>query len=183
MKNIIALVFSLVMLLTCAAALAETDKESMGTLRVEKAFDIKYAALPDDYTLTIVTQNNMTILANIKSKQDTMPKMGLSIAFNDEWAETEKLNDVSEEDMQAIKDSFYDEYPELTFETKETNQGTQLLIVTVPGGQEVYVYTIYKGHEIEMQIVPGTAQEALTEADIERVVKFLSDLDFVPIEQ
>ncbi|MBO7661959.1 MAG: hypothetical protein J6U01_01150 [Clostridia bacterium] len=183
MKKIIALVLSLVMLLTCAAALAETQKESMGTLRVEKAFDIKYSALPEDYALTIITQNNMTILASIKSKDAALPRMNLSIVFNDEWADTEKLNDVVEEDMQAIKDSFYDEYSELTFDTKETEQGTQLLVVTVPSGQEAYVYTIFKGHEIEMQILPGTEQEALTDADVERVVKFLGDLEFVPVEE
>ena len=182
MKRIIALVLSLVMLLVCAAAMAETEKESMGVLHVEKSFDIKYSPLPDDYKLSIFQQNDMAIIANIQSTQTALPRMGLVIAFNDEWAATEKLNDVSEEDLQAIKDSFYEEYPELNFDMKETTAGTKLLIVTVPGGQDAYVYTIYKGHEIEIHLFPGTEQEALADADIDRVVAFLSDMDFVPVD-
>ena len=181
MKRIIALGLCLVMLLTCAAALAET--ESMGVLRVNKAFDIQYSPLPDGYEIHIYTQNDMSILANIKSSQANLPGMGLAIAFNDEWADVERLNDISEEDMQAIKDDFSFEFDDPEFETKETAYGTLLLIVKVPGGQEAYVYTIYKGHEIEIQIIPGAEQEALTDADIERVVAFLSDMQFVPIEQ
>ena len=181
MKRIIALVLSLALLLACTAALAE-EKESMGVLKVNKAFDIRYSALPDDYTLSIYQQNDMTIIANIKSSQETLPRMGLVIAFNDEWAETERLNDVSEEDLQAIKDSFSEEYDNLAFETRETNAGTQLLVVRAPSGLDAYVYTIYKGHEIEIHIFPGTEQDVLEEADIERVVAFLSDMNFVPVE-
>lgn len=182
MKKIIALVLSLVMLFACAAAVAEAEKESMGVLKVNKAFDIKYSALSDGYTLSIFQQNDMAIIANIQSPDKTLPRMGLVIAFNDEWADTEKLNDVSEEDLQAIKDSFYEEYSELTFDTKETAAGTKLLVVTVPGGQDAYVYTIYKAHEIEIHLFPGEEQGALNDADIERVVSFLSDMDFVPVE-
>ena len=184
MKKIIALVLSLVMLLACAAATAEAEKDSMGTLKVNKAFDIRYSALPNDYTLFFYQQNDMTIIANIKSTQKDLPQMGLVIAFNDEWAGTERLNDVSEEDLQAIKDSFSDEYEEqLTFDMKETAAGTKLLTVMTPGGQDAYVYTIYKDHEIEMHIVPGEEQTALGEADLDRVVAFLSDVDFVPVEE
>ena len=182
MKKIIALVLSLVMLLTCAAAVAETEKESMGILKVNKAFDIRYSALPNDYELTIFQQNDMTIIANIKSPQTDLPRMGLVIAFNDGWADTERLNDVSDEDLQAIKDSFSAEYEGLAFDIRETAAGTKLLTVMAPGGQDAYVYTIYKGHEIEIHLVPGEAQEALADADLERVVAFLSDMDFVPVE-
>ena len=106
MRKIIALVLSLVMLLTCAAAVAETEKESMGILKVNKAFDIRYSALPNDYELSIYQQNDMTIIANIKTPQEDLPRMGLVIAYNDEWADTERLNDISEDDLQSIRDSF-----------------------------------------------------------------------------
>ena len=182
MKKIIALVLSLVMLLVCAAAVAETEKESMGTLKVNRAFDIKYSPLPDGYKLSIAQQNDMTIVASIMSSDKTLPRMGLVIAFNDEWTGTERLNDASEEDMQAVKDSFYEEYDELTFDIKENAAGTQLLTVMVAGGQDAYVYTIYQGHEIEIHLYPGLEEEALDESDIERVVAFLSDMDFVPVE-
>jgi len=187
MKKIIALVLSLMMLLTCVAALAETaetpEKEDMGVLKMNKAFDIKYNKPGDGYEVNIQTQNDMTIIANIFSSDAKLPRMGLIIAFNDEWAETERLNDVSDEDLEGIKASFLEEYDEIEFEIKETAYGTKLLIAKVAGGQDAYVYTIYKGHEIEIHLVPGAEAEALEEADIDRVVTFLSDMDFVPVEE
>ena len=72
MKKIIALVLSLVMLFACAAAVAEAEKESMGVLKVNKAFDIKYSALSDGYTLSIFQQNYMAIIANIQSPDKAM---------------------------------------------------------------------------------------------------------------
>ena len=182
MRKIIALVLSLVMLLTCAAAVAETEKESMGVLKVNKAFDIRYSALPNDYELSIYQQNDMTIIANIKTPQEDLPRMGLVIAYNDEWADTERLNDISEDDLQSIRDSFSKEYEDLTFDIRETAAGTKLLTVTVPGGQDAYVYTIYKGHEIEIHLIPGKEQESLADSDLDRVVTFLSDMDFIPVE-
>ena len=67
--------------------------------------------------------------------------------------------------MEAIKDSFFEEYDEVEFDIKETKAGTKLLIAKIPGGREAYVYTIYKGHELEMEIVPGAfvPQGGLTE--------------------
>ena len=183
MKKIIALALCLAVLLACAAAPAETAKESMGILKVSKAFDIRYSTLPDNYTLHITQQNDMVIIASIRSANEALPQMSLVIAFNDEWADTEKLNEVSEEDLQAIKDSFSKEYPDLTFGMKETYYGTKLLTVTAPSGQDAYVYTIYKGHEIEIHLYPGAAQAALNDSDIGRVIAFLSDMDFVQIEE
>ena len=184
MKKIIALVLCLMMVLTCAAAMAEAEaeKESLGVLKVVGAFDIRYSPLPNDYKVNVYLQNDMTLIANITTAKADLPQMGLIIAFNDEWADTERLNDVSDEDMEAIKDSFFEEYDEVDFDIKETKAGTKLLIAKIPGGQDAYVYTIYKGHELEMQLVPGADQEALTDADIDRVVDFLSDMDFVPTE-
>ena len=184
MKKIIALVLCLMMVLTCAAAMAEveTEKESLGVLKVVGAFDIRYSPLPNDYKIDVYLQNDMTLIANIDTPKPDLPKMGLIIAFNDEWDGTERLNDVSDEDMEAIKDSFFEEYDEVDFDIKETKAGTKLLIARIPGGQDAYVYTIYKGHELEMHLIPGAEEDELTDADIERVVAFLSDMDFVPVE-
>ena len=183
MKKIIAVAIAVLLLLACAAAPAESQMESLGTLRVQKGFDIRYSALPDDYTLTVFLQDEMTIFANIESTRTNLPRMGLVIAYNDQWAETERLNDLSEEEMQVIRNSFAEEYGDLEFEIKETKYGTNLLVVEAPSRLDAYVYTIYKGHEIEIHLFPGADQEALTDADIDRVVAFLSDMEFVPVEE
>ena len=53
MKRLIALVLGLALLLACAAAVAETaEKESLGILKVNKSFDIRYNPLPNDYTMS-----------------------------------------------------------------------------------------------------------------------------------
>ena len=79
MKKIIALVLSLMMLLICAAAMAETaEKEDMGVLKVNKAFNIKYSKLTNGYEVNIQTQNDMTIIANIVTKDKTLPRMNLT---------------------------------------------------------------------------------------------------------
>ena len=183
MRKIIAVVFAVVLLLACTAAPAESGKESLGVLRVQKSFDIQYKTLPDDYSLTVYLQDDMMIFANIESSRTSLPRMGLVIAYNDQWAETERLNDLSEEEMQVIRNSFAEEYGNLEFEIKETKYGTNLLVVEAPSKLDAYVYTIYKGHEIEIHLFPGADQEALTDADIDRVVAFLSDMDFVPVEE
>lgn len=182
MKKIIAMAICLAMLLACAAAAAEAETKSMGVLKVNGAFDITYSPLPDDYILSIYQQNDMTIIANIQSEQKTLPMMGLVIAYNDMWAGVERLNDVSEEDMQVIRGYFSEEYQDPVFDIRETSFGTKLLTVMSPSSLDAYVYTIYRSHEIEIHLIPGEEQEALTDADIERVVAFLSDMQFVPVE-
>lgn len=184
MKRLIALVLGLALLLACAAAVAETaEKESLGILKVNKSFDIRYNPLPDDYTISIYKQDDMTICANIESPKATLPRMGLVIAFNDQWAEVERLNDVSEEDLEPVMDTFRAEYGEPVFDTKETAYGTKLLLIMSPTYQDAYIYTIYRGHEIEIHLIPGTEQEKLSDGDVDRVVTFLSDMDFDPVEE
>ena len=184
MKRLIALVLSLALLLACAAAAAESgtaEKESLGILKVNKSFDIRYNPLPDDYVLSIYKQDDLMICANIESSKTTVPRMGLIIAFNDQWADVERLNDVSEEDLEPIKETFRAEYEEPVFETRETAYGTKLLLIMSPTFQDAYVYTIYRGHEIEIHLIPGTEQEKLSVEDVDRVVAFLSDMDFDPV--
>ena len=44
------------------------------------------------------------------------------------------------------------------------------------------VFTVYKGYMLELDIIPdGT--DLVTEENIQAVVKFLSDMDFVPVEE
>ena len=183
MKKIIALALSLIMVLTCAAALAEAPAAEKESLKVIGAFEIKYSKLENDYKLTIVQQDDMSLFASILSEQEAMPIMVLSIAFNDSWADVERLNDVDEDGLNAIKATFEEQAEGVEFDTTETAYGTKLLVAKADGGALVAIYTIYKGHEIEIDMFPGAGVEAITDADIGRVVNFLSDMDFVPVEK
>ena len=57
MKKIIALALSLMMLLGCVSALAETAEKE--TLTMMGAFTIKYNKLPDYYKMTVVENTEM----------------------------------------------------------------------------------------------------------------------------
>lgn len=182
MKKIIALVLSLMMLMGCTAALAETaQKESLAVLKVNGAFDIQYTKLPDDYQLTVIQQDDNGLYAYYVSTDSTKPFYGIGIGFNDAWAEVEKFNDVSQEDIDVIEESFYEVDNNWTFETKETAHGTKLLIAVNGDKTMASVYTIYLGHEIEVQIIPGAGAETITEENIDTVINFLSDMDFVAL--
>ena len=177
MKRVLCIVLSMIIMLTCAMAICEDTQELNNT-----AFDIKCESLPDDYALQIIQQNNMTIIANILSSQTNMPKMELMITFNVDIDGAIELSDVSADNLQAIKDSYSEEYNNLNFETKEITTETQLLIAKAAGGTDAFVYTVHEGNEIEIHLVPGETQETLTNDDIDRVVTILNNMKFVPIE-
>ena len=50
-------------------------------------------------------------------------------------------------------------------------------------GSFAAAYTIFKSHEIELDIFPGEEQEAVTDEDIARIVAFLTDIEFAPVEK
>ena len=188
MKRIVTLILCLMMALTCAAAFAEetvgVEKAQLGKLTVNHAFDIKYGDLPDGYTIKQVINNESDITALIQG--EGKPLMILSISFDDSsFAEVERLNDVTEEQMNYLKSTWTDEFQNVTFAMAETAYGTQLLVATVTfddGSMICTIFTIYKGYDIEIDILP-IDQNPATQENIDAVVKFLSDMDFVSIAE
>ena len=187
MKKIIALALSLIMVLSCTAVFAETaaaeqPAEGKPTLKVLGAFDIQYNEIPDGYSVTVTEQNDMRVTALIQSTQENLPLMVLGIAFNDQWAHIDRFNDATEEEIAHIKGTFEEVDENVTFEDAETALGTKLLIAKEDGGALVTIYSIYKGHEIEMLMIPNGSAEVITDSDIARVIDFLTGIDFVPVQ-
>ena len=179
MKKLIALMLSLALLLGCACAVAETaEKTEIPTLSVNGTFKLK-GLIPEGYKLGIINQDSIGLTAIMGSSDAAKPQVTISIAFNEEYADLDRFNNVSEEDYEAIKESFTEEN-DVTFEDRETAYGTKLLAVTESpenGIEFMDVYTIYKGYEIEFVMTPGS--EELTEENMQMMIDFLSDLDFV----
>ena len=191
MKKIIALALCLMMM--CGAALAETaEKETMGTLTVGGNFQIK-CRIPDGYKMNILDANSTSVLAVVASEAENTPHITVSVAFNEEYTEFDeatgdskalKLNDVSDEVMEEIKASFLDNMLDAEFEEKETAYGTKLLVVKGHVDEEssiVDFYSIYNSYEIEVIATMGQDAEngILSEEQIQMVVDFLSEMDFV----
>ena len=191
MKKTIAVLLCLMMLFSCAA-MAETaavEKESIGSVSVDGAFELK-CAIPEGYTLNVLSNENDRVLALISSEDESKPDLILSIAYNDMYYGVERLNDLDEEARAAIVDSFTEE-DQVEISTMTTAYGTELLVIKENKDQVDYVdfYTIYKGYEVEMVLTHATAEDSeaedaeivpVTEEEIQLAVQFLSDLDFVP---
>ena len=193
MKKIIALTMCLTMLLACTA-IAETanaEKDSMGVLNVNGAFELK-CALPEGYALDIIYGDGGNMIANISANDVARPTMILSLAFNDSYADVERLNDLDADTHNAIMNTFMEE-DEVEISTMTTAYGTELFVIKEIKDTVEYVdfYTIYKGYEIEMVLnhIGGfdpTANEMpeiipVTDEEIQLAIQFLSDLDFVAV--
>ena len=175
MKRITALALSLAMILCAAFAFAENaEKTEMGTLAMGDSFKIQ-SRMPEGYAYMPVTATELNMVG-ILTAGEGKPVVTISIAYNEEYADTERFNDVDEAVVEEIRESFREADEEVAFEDLETAYGTRLLKVT--GDGFVDIYTIYKGYELEF-VMTG---DAITDADTQMLVDFISDMDFVPAE-
>ncbi|MER1992498.1 MAG: hypothetical protein ABS897_00615 [Eubacteriales bacterium] len=175
MKKITALALSLIMILCAVCAFAEeTGKTEIGTLKVGEAFSIQ-SKMPEGYAYMPVTATGLNMVG-ILSAGEGRPVVTVSIGYNEEYADTERFNDVDEAIVEEIRDSFRETDGEVTFEDLETAYGTRLL--KVAGNGFVDIYTIYKGYELEFVMTGGT----ITDADVQMLVDYISDMDFVGVE-
>ena len=174
MKKTIAMALALIMILCAACAFAEdADKAELGTLNVGEAFSIR-STLPEGYSYIPGTSTELN-MAGILSAGEDRPAVKISIAYNEEYEDVERFNDVDEAVVEEIRDSFREVDEEVTFEDMETAYGTRLL--KVAGDGFVDIYTIYKSYELEF-VMTGSE---LSAADVQMLVDFISDMDFVPV--
>lgn len=197
MKKIFAIILCLALLLSCTALAETAEKESMGTVKVEEAFNIK-CKMPEGYTLQLDEGlgDETHIVASVVSADESKPVVRVIIAYNDEYTtfneETKektamRLNDVDEETLESIKESFITdgEMTDVTYEETETAYGTKLLVVKglFMGEETVIVYTIYKSYEIEIAVEAAKSAEGdLTDEQVKMITDFLSDMDFEEVK-
>ena len=176
MKKIIALALALALVLCATAVLAEetAEKTRLGSLNVGEAFTIQ-SKVPESYTFKPLVSTELNMIGEL-SAGEGKPTVYISIAYNEEYNGVERFNDVDEATVEQIKDSFR-YMDEVAFEDLETAYGTRLLKVTQADKSFVDIYTIYKSYELEFVLTaPGEVQDA----DVQMLVDFISDMDFVP---
>lgn len=193
MKKIAAWMLWLALLLGCAAAVAETaPKEYTRELTVPNRFTVKWVA-PEDYELTGIQAGDpewigdpgFMIAALVPNDVDSgKPMVNISIAMNEMYTDVARLNDLDEESLAQIEETFRDE-DTVDISYMETAHGTKLMVVKEANDGADYVdfYTIYMGYEIEMVLTRIEAMDKtpLTDEEIAMVVQFLSDLEFIPL--
>ncbi len=183
MKKLIALALCLMMALSAAAFADATEKVEVGSLEVNGEFVLK-ASLAEGYSVSLLDSDSLLSNWSIMNESDeTKPVMFLSIGFDEAYANVERLNDLSEEELAAIEDT-YAEY-DMEFSYTETAHGTKLLMAVEVGDYTDYVsfFTIYKGYCVEFTLIAGFESDGtISDEQVEQAIQFLSDLDFEPIE-
>lgn len=160
--------------------------EKLGSLSVNGEFDLT-CRLPEDYKLQVVNTRGEKIIASVLSDDMTKPEMYLTIAYDETYSDVERMNDLGEEDMKILEESFSD-MNEVIITYNETGHGTKLLIAREVGSDTDFVdiLTIYKGYFIEFNMTPNpkAANQALTDEQIQMCIDFLTDVDFnIPAEK
>ena len=183
MKKIMAILLSLALLLGCAAGLSETvEKQSLGTISVNGEFTIR-GEIPEGYRIYPVKVSDNAIINEIISSDQTRPMMAISVAYDELYADVERLNDLDEAALSALEETFTmtDPYAVITYD--ETAYGTRLLVCRTISGYADYLtfFSIYKGYLVEFVMTPGNEAEEkiLTDEQIASCTRFLSELDFV----
>ncbi len=182
MKKIIAAALSLILLLSCCAALAETaEKTQLGTISMNGEFKLQ-CSLPEDYRLMITKKNDLFLSAVLSSPDPAKPMMQLIIGYDDMYANVKRMNDLSEEDLMIIAASFEEDIVEISY--TETAYGTLLMVAREVGDDTtdfISFISVYEGYMIEFLVVPGEEAAELTDEQIQTCIDFLSELDFIPL--
>lgn len=171
-----------VSVVTVPAPVSVDTTENLGKLSVNGEFTLQ-AKIPEGYRLQIISAQKTRIIANLISDDPARPQMMLTVAYDDTFADVEKMNDMSDEDIEVLKKSFTD-LNDIEFSDAQTGEGTRLLIAKEVGEDEDYVsiVSLYKGYFVEFVLTPNpqAADQTLTDDQIQKCIDFLTDLQFVP---
>ena len=167
--------------ITVMATPVPEEKQQLGRLNVNGAFTLQ-CRLPDGYKMQTINAMGSKIFATITPEDTQKPVLSLTIAFNELYSDVPRLNDLGEEDLKLLEETFT-EMNDVEIGYRETAYGTKLLVARETGDDTDFVdiLTVYRGYFIEFLMTPNpdAANQELTEAQIQMCVDFLSDLDFV----
>ena len=164
---------------------ADTDTEAqLGRLNVNGRFTLQ-CKLPEGYKLDVLISTSSRIIGAVLPTDSKKPRMLLTVAYDEMFADRESLNDLTDEEVETLKASFTD-LNDVEFSEMETSHGTKLLVAKETGDDADFVdfISLYKGYSVEFVLSHDTEAEdqTLTDEQIKMCVDFLSDLDFVPAE-
>ena len=159
--------------------------EKLGKLTVNGEFELT-CKLPADYKLQVVDIKGESIIASVTSDDITKPQMYLSIAYDELYGDVERMNDLSDDDLAVLEESFR-EMDQVEIEYRETGYGTKLMVVREVGDGTPFVdfLSIYKGYFVEFNMTPNpnVANQILTEEQIQMCIDFLTNVDFNPVKK
>ena len=159
--------------------------EKLGKLSVNGEFEIT-CKLPQDYKLQVVDVRGENIIVSVTSEDITKPQMYLSIAYDELYGEVERMNDLSDEELAVLEDSFK-EMDQVEIEYRQTGLGTKLMVVREVGNGQKFIdiLSVYKGYFVEFNMTPNpnAAVQDLTEEQIQMAIQFLTNVMFEPVKK
>ena len=184
MKKRMTTLLTMILMLCCIMAVAEDNgKLEIGTISINGAFTLK-SAIPEGYTITPVYTGIEQVIAEISSEDPVKPMMMLSVAFDETYADVERMNDLSEEDLALLEKTYTDNDPDVEIFYSDTGLGTRLLIAKMTEGSQDYVsfLSVYKGYFVEFVLLPSLEAEDrnLTDEQLQMCIDYLTELDFIP---
>ena len=166
------------------AVVAADGTLELGKLDINGEFNLT-CKLPEGYKLQTISSRGEKILASIMPETMTKPQMFMSIAYDETYGEVERMNDMTDEELAVLEDSFK-EMNEVEIFYRETGYGTKVLVARETGNDTDFIdiLAIYKGYFIEFAMMPnvGAADQQLTEEDLQTCIDFLTDVDFNPVD-
>ena len=158
--------------------------QKLGTLNINGEFDLT-CKLPEGYNLQVVNMRGDKIVASVLSEDMTKPQLYLSIAFEDTYEKIKTMNEMSDDDLKVLEESFSD-MNDVEISYAETGHGTKLMIAKETGSDTDFVdiLAIYEGYYIEFNMTPNpkAADQTLTDDQIQMCIDFLTDVDFNPVQ-
>ena len=181
MRKIMTAMLCMALMVACGTAAGETAlKEDYTVVTVNGAFNIR-GNTPEGYRLVFTEDIESANLSSFASEDPEKPYFDLVISFLDEYADVERLNDLTDVEMKEL----VDDDPTLSdkIDIMETDHGTKVMILRSNNQMDDFVcfVTIYKGYEVALNLFPGQGGDPLTDEQIAWAMKFLSDLEFIPV--
>ncbi len=150
---------------------AELETLSMGEFTVT-------TVVPDGYSLVERWENETLYVGELRSEDQTQPRIDVTVAYNDEFAGV-TITDLTEESLERIRDAEAEDGQKPEVSMAKTEYGTVIVISRINNEYEsrADMFSLYKGYEISMFIQPGVAAaEGISDDQINLWVKFLSNL-------
>ena len=179
MKKIIALVLAAMLLFSCAA-LAETAEKT--TVVFDDSLSLAVPPM-EGHTMEVINADGLVCFRFVPDDPETGLLFSTVIFPTDDedYAKVTSLNDLTEEQMQQYINSCIEaEMNDPTWTIAETGKGSKLVLIKEQGTEHdyVYLYSVYNGYQI-CTYVDHIDGADVTDADIEALLAFHTELDFI----
>lgn len=180
MKKILSVVLAAVMLLAvCTASAAELAAE-VYDVYYDEATSVTFQ-LPEGYELKETDMVSQMLTATAEGEDGT--QIILVAGVDEEYSELEKLNDLTDEELEQYIYSLIEDWSDASYEVRTTDYDTKFVLIEENGAEidACQLIGIYKGFTLAVYVVKAEGAQ-ITEADHELALKVMSEVWVVDAE-